>query len=182
MKKSLFLLFLLFATTLAAQDLLPDSTNIPQGAPLLDRHRGTYYLGDKPLTDDEYLSFLINNCPEAWKQYQTGKTMFISGISVFGVGVSALSFAGVGAFLGIWLDMLGDTNIAKTCGWIALGGGVAAVVGLPIFIVGASRNRNAYEVYNESCLQSLPAKQQPQPQLELSLQASSNGLGFALRF
>ena len=179
MKKSLFLLFLLFATTLAAQDILPDSTRIAQDAPLLDRRLGTYFLGDQPLTDDEYRNFLIKNCPEAWKQYQTGKTMFISGISVFGAGVYILSLAGVGAFYTMWFD----SNMTKTFGWIALGGGVAAVVGLPVFIVGASRKRNAYEVYYESCLQSFPANsQQQQPQLELSLQSSSNGLGFALRF
>jgi len=183
MKKSLLLFLLLCAATLAAQDILPDSTNISQEAQLLDRHHGTYYLGDQPLTDDEYRTFLINNCPEAWKQYQTGKTMFVSGISVFGAGVYTLSFAGVGAFFGIWFDMFDNhSSITKTCGWIALGGGIAAVVGLPVFIVGNSLKRNAYEVYNESCLQSLPSKQQQQPQLELSLQASQNGIGFALRF
>ena len=184
MKKSLLFLLLLFATTLAAHDVLPDSTRIAQDAPLLDRRFGTYFLGDQPLTDDEYRNFLIKNCPEAWKQYQTGKTMFVSGISVFGAGVYTLSFAGVGAFFGIWFDMFDNhSSIAKTCGWIALGGGIAAVVGLPVFIVGNSLKRNAYEVYNESCLQSFPANsQQQQPQLELSLQASSNGLGFALRF
>jgi hypothetical protein len=182
MKKSLLFLFLLFATTLAAQDVLPDSTAITQDAPLLDRHRGIYYLGDQPLTEDEYRIFLMNNCPEAWNRYQAGKAMFISGISVFGLGVEALLLAGGGAFVGIWIDMIGDTNMLQTCGWIALGGGIAAVVGLPVFIVGSSMKRNAYEVYNESCLQTFPTKQQPQPQLELSLQASSNGLGLALRF
>ena len=178
MKKSFLFLFLLFATSLAAQDMLPDTTTVTQDAPLLDRHRGVYYLGTQPLTEDEYQMFLINNCPEAWNRYRTGKAMFISGISVFGLGVEALAFAGFGAFFTMWFD----SNMTKTFGWIALGGGVAAVVGLPVFIVGASLKRNAYEVYNESCLQQFPVKQQPQPQLELSLQASSNGLGLALRF
>ena len=178
MRKSFLFLFLLFATSLAAQDMLPDTTTVTPDAPLLDRHRGVYYLGTQPLTEDEYQMFLINNCPEAWNRYRTGKAMFISGISVFGLGVEALAFAGVGAFYTMWFD----SNMTKTFGWIALGGGVAAVVGLPVFIVGASLKRNAYEVYNESCLQQFPVKQQPQPQLELSLQTSSNGLGLALRF
>ena len=178
MKKSFLFLFLLFATSLAAQDMLPDTTTVTPDAPLLDRHRGVYYLGTQPLTEDEYQMFLINNCPEAWNRYRTGKAMFISGISVFGLGVEALAFAGFGALYTMWFD----SNMTKTFGWIALGGGVAAVVGLPVFIVGASLKRNAYEVYNESCLQQFPVKQQPQPQLELSLQASSNGLGLALRF
>ena len=196
MKKLVFFITLLFATTIIAQDNATDSTLAAIGfadqiasdesqpsAQLLDRHRGTYYLGDQPLTDDEYRTFLINNCPEAWKQYQTGKTMFVSGISVFGAGIYTLSLAGVGAFFGIWFDMFDShSSITKTCGWIALGGGIAAVVGLPVFIVGNSLKRNAYEVYNESCLQSLPAKHQQQPQLELSLQTSQNGLGLALRF
>lgn len=183
MKKSFLFLFLLFATSLAAQDMLPDTTTVTPDAPLLDRHRGVYYLGTQPLTEDEYQMFLINNCPEAWNRFRTGKAMFISGISVFGLGVEALAFAGFGALLGLGIDAFDSSaHVVQTCGWIALGGGVAAVVGLPVFIVGASLKRNAYEVYNESCLQQFPVKQQPQPQLELSLQTSSNGLGLALRF
>lgn len=148
----------------------------------LDRHRGTYYLGTQPLTDDEYINFLKNNCPEAWQRYKTGKAMFVSGISVFGAGGFALSFAGVGALWGIWASMWGDSDFLRACGWIAAGGGIAMLTSLPVFIVGNSLKRNAYEVYNESCLQPLPAKNQPQPQLELSLQSSPNGIGFALKF
>ena len=111
MKKSLFLLFLLFATTLSAQQLTtPADTVISENetldepileasaspaCPFLDTEKGKYYLDGKPISGKEVGEFLRLNDPEAWQSYRVGNPMWISGWCALGVGVSC-AVTGIG--------------------------------------------------------------------------------------
>jgi len=58
---------------------------------------GNYYsYRGKTLDEKAYMNFLRNNCPEAFSQYNKGRTMTISGWVAFGAG---LAMTGVGAGL-----------------------------------------------------------------------------------
>ena len=212
MKKSLFLLFLLFATTLSAQQLTtPADTVITESetleepihepsasptCPFLDTEKGKYYLDGKPISNKEVEEFLRLNDPEAWQSYRVGNPMWISGWCTLGVGV-ACAVTGIGMVVVpavhvfgsalLWAVTLGayqaddlnyDTSLVMTVGAGLLYAGEALTfASIPLIAVGGVKKFRAHGIYNENCL-----KKQSQPQLELSLQASSNGLGFALRF
>ena len=136
------------------------------------------------------------NDPEAWQSYRVGNPMWISGWCTLGVGV-ACALTGIGMVVVpavhvfgsalLWAVTLGayqaddlnyDTSLVMTVGAGLLYAGEALTfASIPLIAVGGVKKFRAHGIYNEHCL-----NQQPQPQLELSLQACSNGLGFALRF
>lgn len=128
-----------------------------------------YYLGEKRLTDDEYM-YLINNCPEASlkyekgvKQSKKGKTLLIAGLSSLGAGIG--------------LAVLGGSNditfFIVTGSLAAVGGVVTTVVAVPIKIAGKSNQKNAYKEYNKYCAQ---------PQTALNFGFTGNGIGVCLSF
>lgn len=142
------------------------------------------YMG-KYMDSKEYEYFLRNNCPKAYKQYQTGKRLIVAGWIVFGAG---FAIAGGGtamlikgnkdvkearSTLGEAIDYgLVDGGIAM----LSIGPSLSAAVGIPLFSVGYSMRNKAYKVYNNTCASSSAAP------ISLNLISSSNGLGLALNF
>lgn len=203
MKKFLSIALLMLTTGIAAQELqltaaeqhASDSVSAPvieddqsvstNACPYLDRIKGQYYLDDTPIHRKEVRNFLENNNPEAWKKYRTGNGLMITGISLLGAGaacfcagtaifsVDAMANALLvlpSAFSGDYSDMR-DVRPALA---IILGGGLLLAGSVPCMTIGILYKTRAHEIYNRNCAE--------QPQLELSLQASQNGLGFALKF
>ena len=64
-------------------------------------------------------------------------------------------------------------NVGPALG-IMLGGGLLIAGSVPCMTVGIIYKTRAHEIYNRNCAK--------QPQIELSLQTSTNGLGLALKF
>ena len=122
----------------------------------------SYYLEDQKLTKDEYKG-LIEDCPEAWKKYHSGKILYTIGwVSLVG---------GVGTFVAgliIPLDSSGDLNRPA----LAYGTFIAALSTIPL-LTGSNKMRSAYKEYNKHCAK--PAT--------LSVGITSNGgVGLTLNF
>ena len=183
MKKFVFSLMLLLAATVSARGTTSNSTLIATGsadqivsnedqteAPLLDRRCGTYYLGDTPLTRKEFRNFLEVNCPNAYDEYRKGNRIWYTGCIFCAASIACCPLCYI--------------PVMKNNDW----GGAFLMLGLSIpfaafqsasvacMVVGGLKKFRAHDVYNESC------RTKQQPQLELSLQTSQNGIGFALKF
>lgn len=210
MKQILTIIILSLATTVAAQQITttPDTVITESEAleepilepaansacPFLDTEKGQYYLDGNPISNKEVEEFLRLNDPEAWQSYKVGNPMWISGWCVLGAG-AVLSTVGMGylvcgigyttgSIFAILLtagqyepDSEMINHLMVTGGALSIAGGVLTATSIPLIVVGGIKKFSAHNIYNDNC-----QKQHPQPQLELTLQASSNGLGLALRF
>ncbi len=145
-----------------------------------------YYIlkGEDSLTKmdkEAYLRFIHSNCPEAWNSYQKGTRLWKAGWGLLGAGIGVEFLIGVPLFVTGHLGGLEDENeqqneLLMKGGGLVIGIGAAMELGsIPLLIVGGIKRNNTYEVYNEQC-------RQQQNTLYLSLQASTNGLGLALKF
>lgn len=127
--------------------------------------------------------FLRNNCPEAYRQYTSGKTLKKAGWWTFSVGLAMtiggsvmLGLTGSGGY-----DDYGKYAYDPDHG--LEGGGIALVVlgpismacvSVPLLCVGYHRTNHAHEIFNNQCA--------TKEKLTLNFQASQNGLGLALSF
>ena len=180
--------------TLEEPILEPAEPAANPACPFLDTEKGKYYLDGKPISNKEVEEFLRLNDPEAWQSYKVGNPMWISGWCLLGAG-TALTTVGLGYLVcGIGYTTGSILAVALSMGQyepdsekisqlmvpgvvLTAVGGVMTTASIPLIAVGGVKKYRAHYIYNENCL-----NQQPQPQLELALQASSNGLGLALRF
>ena len=201
MRKLLLILTLFCATTLSAQEIAldsvaisgeaaPDSAIISEDTTLapatsdclkLDRISGTYYLGDNPLTRKEYRDFLRVNAPDLYNRYRAGNALWTTGWTLLGVSTAAFFFSGVCMIAGIFETVIAamfgaSSQVLLTTGLIIMGSSLALNIGaIPCLIYGGIYKFSAHTLYNERC-------ERQQTTLELSLQTSQNGIGFALRF
>jgi len=186
MKKLFFFLALLCATTIFAQQptidsnqqvtAMSDSLSSTSTCPYLDIDHGKYFLDNKSITSKEYKNFLKNNSPEAWQSYKKGTALWATGWSLAGVGVACFC-AGEILFIGDAVASMFESGHGP--GMLAgiglmIGGGALNVASIPCLIVGGKKKYSAHEIYNNNCSKS-------QPQIELSLQTSQNGIGLALK-
>ena len=147
----------------------------------LYRIRGTYYLGDDPLTRKEYRDFLRVNAPDLYNRYRTGNALWATGWTLLGVSTAAFFFSGVclvaGLFETVVAAMFGaSSHVLLSTGLIIMGSSVALNVGsIPCLIYGGIYKFSINRLYNERC-------ERQQTTLEISLQTSQNGIGFSLKF
>ena len=162
---------------LSSQELVQPTSNCVK----LDRIRGTYYLGDDPLTRKEYRDFLRVNAPDLYNRYRTGNALWATGWTLLGVSTAAFFFSGVclvaGLFETVVAAMFGaSSHVLLSTGLIIMGSSVALNVGsIPCLIYGGIYKFSTNRLYNERC-------ERQQTTIELSLQTSQNGIGFALKF
>lgn len=162
---------------LSSQELVPTTSDCVK----LDRIRGTYYLGDDPLTRKEYRDFLRVNAPDLYNRYRTGNALWATGWTMYGVSVAGFLCSGVflvgGLFETIFAAMFGVTShVLLSTGLIIMGSSALLYVGsIPCLVYGGIYKFSTNHRYNERC-------ERQQSTLELSFQTSQNGLGLALRF
>lgn len=119
-----------------------------------------------------YIQFIENNCPEAYRQWLEGYTLWNAGWGLLGSGLT------LGLLVGTPLYAVGKTHKNENC--LALGhifttvGALATAGSIPLFIVGGIKKNNSYEEYNDHCRQF--------EEVSLVLNAKSNGLGLAINF
>ncbi len=140
-----------------------------------------YTLGNKRMSEDEYIDFIRSNCKEAWEYYDSGCSLWSAGWKLFGCG---LGFVTVGAVLcGVGAGLYGNGTVGYD-GWLGMyiPGAIIATAGsgclagsIPCLIIGSIRRNNSHEVYNESCGRRTSA-------VTFGLQSSQNGLGLAINF
>ena len=171
---------------LSSQELVSPTSDCVK----LDRIRGTYYLGDDPLTRKEYRDFLRVNAPDLYKRYRTGNALWWTGLACHILGVSALTIGiltllktAVYGFVDLFVIILSGSpsgeydydTYAPLGVWMTFGGGLLTAASAPCIAVGSVYKFNVHNVYNERC-------ERQETTLELSIQTSQNGLGLALRF
>lgn len=135
-----------------------------------------YILGDKKMSEKEYLNFIQKNCPEAWGSYQQGDRLAKCGGGLLWGGVGCV--VGGAFWMGLGFGINNSTIIGLGYAGIvlaSLGGGVFIPASIPCIAVGKVKMNNTYEVYNESC-----ARQRNE--LTFGIQASQNGIGIAMSF
>lgn len=179
MKRSLFILFCL--CTLSAVVFAEEDTLVGTFEKV-----DNYYIlkGEDSLTKmdkEAYLRFIHSNCPEAWNSYQKGTRLWKAGWGLLGAGIGVEFLIGVPMFVTGYCHFLDDEEerqhkLLMAGGAMVIGLGSAMELGsIPLLVVGGIKRNNTYEVYNEQC-------RQQQNTLYLSMQASSNGIGLALKF
>ena len=160
------------------------STPVPNGLQI-DKRDDYYYLGDKRMSEDQYLSFVRQNCPEAWDYYESGTNLWSTGWKCFGVGVGLTTVGAV--LLGVGIAYGGWYYYSDEYYWgcivpgaiLTAVGGASLTASIPCLIVGGIRKNNSHEIYNEQCAARQQAKATP---VTLGLTLGGNGVGVALNF
>lgn len=144
-----------------AENLTGDAIEIQPVGGLITKGRDFYYLDGKRLTNEQYME-LIQNCPEAWVSYErgrkgakTGIILFVSGLACTATGFIIMEFGGLHTLGGI----------------LAVVGPLTTITSVPIWIVGASKKKNAYKVYNQYC---------SKPTASLSFGPATTGMGVGI--
>ena len=133
----------------------------------LQRVDNNHYMIDGHTMDGRELKyFLAQTCPIAYNYYKTWDNVEIAGWSLMGSGLAILI---IGAAL---IDTDELTSICMMIPGVAL-----AVSSVPLVACGNVYKKRVDQVYNVRCGSSQMASN-----LELKLNASSNGLGLALSF
>ena len=138
-----------------------------------------YYLADAKMTEEEYLNYIKLNCPEAWASYAKGYNLWKTGWGLFGVGIGLSTLVGVPLWVSGAFDLYNTGNAGLLIGGCTTFtiGCIASTACIPCLIVGGIKKNNSHKVYNEVC-----ASKNTMSSLELDLQTSQNGIGFALKF
>lgn len=161
----------------------------------ITKKAGIYYLntenGIDKLSEDAYLRFIAQNCPEAWMAYQKADHLWSLGWRFFGSGM-----AGIVLGLPVWGAGVALQNKANAndpsayygrgmqYAGIILGAAGAAltVASIPMLSVGQHRRQNAYEVYNACYLEQHHSATDNGGKVSLDFRVSTDGAGIALRF
>ena len=165
---------------------------------MITKQKHIYFLNEDTqvtqMTEEAYLKFIENNCPEAWQSYQRGQKLWSLGWRFFGSGL-CLEAVGIPVYIvGLKMQRHHDASDPNsyygvgmsTAGIIMMAGGaVCTVASIPLLSVGSKKRNHTHEVYNNCYLLQHPAKESMADDikpLSLHLQANTNGLGLALHF
>ena len=151
-----------------------------------------YYMGDQRMDEDQYASFIRQNCNEAWEYYDSGKSLWSTGWKCFGTGLGFTTagaiLLGVGVGAGVRYSYSGgytyyDNSAYLGCvipgAILTATGGALLTACVPCLVIGGIRKNNSHEVYNEKCATTQQAKAVP---MTFGFSASENGIGVALKF
>ncbi len=174
----------------ARQPLLPG---------LITKQDKFYYLNEDNqvtrMSEEAYLRFIENNCPEAWQSYQRGDHLSRLGWRFFGSGLALVTVGIPITVAGVHMQNKAQSTDPKSyygfgmevAGIIMMAGGTGCTIAsIPLLAVGAKKKNRTYEVYNDcyNLQHTVNTISDPQaaPTLSLNLQASTNGVGIALQF
>ena len=165
---------------------------------MITKQKHTYFLNEDTqvtqMSEEAYLKFIENNCPEAWQSYKRGQQLWSLGWRFFGSGL-CLEAVGIPVFIvGLQMQNRSEGNKEtitygtgmELAGIIMMaGGGVCTVASIPMLSVGSKKSKRSHEVYNNCYLLQHPAKEDLTDQttpVSLNLQTSGNGIGLAICF
>lgn len=169
---------------------VPDKLERENTNTVIVKSHGYYYMGDKKMTEDQYLHFIYSNCHDVWEDYKKGCKLWKTGWGLFGAGMGCL-------IIGIPMTIVGYSNAFQsrenTSGLhvtypdvTAIGACIAGaafagfglcftIASIPCLSIGANKRNNSHTIYNERCLSRSET-------LTLKVQTSQNGVGLALAF
>jgi opacity protein-like surface antigen len=143
-----------------AQKVNPESLSVSNNTitqnPYVLRTGNRYYYNGEEMRGEVYANFLKNNCADAYKLYQHGKSVSTAGWILLGVGV------GLDIGFAWWLPYSGYIGLA------------CEIACIPTLIVGYTQMHRSAEIYNTACIVN--------SQAYWSINASQNGIGIALNF
>lgn len=153
------------------------ASSIPYGMITKDDN-DIYVLGNKRMSESEYVDFIRQNCKEAYDYYDSGVSLWNGGWKLFGLGVGFTLGGAIWYCVGMYCFDPWETSWKALVygGYTLMGlGGLATTGSVPCLIVGGIRKNNSHNIYNEQC-----AKQQMA--VEFGIQPSPGGLGLAIKF
>lgn len=165
---------------------------------MITKQKRIYFLNEDTRTtqmsEEAYLKFIENNCPEAWQSYQRGSRFCLLGWRFFGSGL-CLEAVGIPLYVVGWkMQNAAQATDPKayygrgmeTAGIIMMAGGAACeIAAIPLLSIGSKKCKRSYEVYNSCYLRQHPAIESTSKDVapvSLNLKATTNGIGLALRF
>lgn len=159
-----------------------------------------YYLNENNqvtrMSEEAYLRFIENNCPEAWQTYQRGEHQYRIGWRFFGSGLTLIAVGVPITVVGFYMKNKAESaghpeyyygTGMQAAGFIMMAGGAGCTIAsIPLLSTGAKKMHRTHEVYND-CYKlqhtvNTVSDATTAPALSLNLQASTNGIGLALQF
>ena len=162
----------------------------------INNHKGEYIYLENVMNKKEYVNFLKNNCPEAFRLHKDGKKIITSGWCLFGIGLGFITTGGMYQ-LAVELNHYGSkddkyhdfySQVQRTkldiqynnysvisLSIVCIGAGITAI-SIPLLSVGYAKQKKALTTYNKQCSSPYISP------LTLNLTAGQNGLGLALNF
>ena len=138
-----------------------------------------YVLGNRRMSETEYVDFICQNCKPAYDYYQSGLSLWKTGTQLLGVGVGLMLGGVVWVVCGQYA--FSDYSLARgftIAGGVLIGiGGATSLGAVPCMIIGGIRKNNSHDVYNESC-----APKQEAMAVTFGLQPAPGGVGLTMNF
>lgn len=150
-------------------------TSAPTG--IITKVDDNYILGDKTMSKDEYLTFIQQNCTEAWASYQKGNKLWNTGWGLLGAGIGTFVVGTAVYGVGVYNYTIGNKTpalIGSGAAVMVVGSGLMAG-SIPCLIVGGIKRNNSHEVYNE-------IKRQNGMAVTFGIQPAANGLAMVMQF
>jgi hypothetical protein len=175
MKKILLLLALVMgAMTMVAQgDVM---TVNPDEPVLIERDGNRYYYNYQVMNSKECDAFLAKNKLPIYNEFHHAYQLSRTGWTLLGVGVG-LDCLGLGLTIGSFFagGDAGTIAMMTTGAICCVAGGCCEIACIPVLVVGYTRMQNCMDYYYS-------AEKSKRRVAQLSLTASVNGLGLALKF
>lgn len=136
--------------------------------PITKLKYNSFAMGEQIMNRHQYKEHLKLNCPIAYKQFNTGRKLVISGYSLLGVGAVSAIAGPIMLFGGIFTNSKGAAYSGATLCFLSIG---AAAASVPCLVVGYIKRGNAIKTYNGKCASP-----------SLSYQVSPASFGLTLTF
>lgn len=175
MKRILFILALVMGAAVGmAQEILATVDN--EEGVLIERIGNTYYYNNLAMDKKECAAFLAENSIPIYREFHSGYMLQKKGWWLLGAGVglevvgTALTVAAMFAYNDVAIATMLGVGITSLV--VGAGCGVASI---PVLAIGYTRMHDSVDYYNIK-------QKAKQRSLNLSLNASQNGIGLALNF
>lgn len=149
------------------------------------RDGGTYYCGELQMDGAAYKRFLETECPVAYQQFKQGQQCMISGWTLLGFGLVSMPTSFIGWIVsgaGVVISDVANSEkpadpkmVFSNNSFFSLGvlAGAALISSVPLLTVGYKRMHKSVDTYNNQCVE---------PDVELALGLTGNGVGMTIRF